>query len=147
MSKSTALPKPLQWNIWSPLIMYFCWACSTNRFYRCTGDRFCRRLDHTISLLLEKWHPTRREGGRKKAESSSSTIHFNKWRLIQKRFLPPLRCLCHKEADYIMREVHEGICGNHSGSWSLVHKLVQAGYYWPTMQKDAQTYVKACDKC
>ena len=46
-----------------------------------------------------------------------------------------------------MREVHKGICGNHSGSQSLVHKLIRAGYYWLTMQKDAQAYVKACDKC
>ena len=46
-----------------------------------------------------------------------------------------------------MREVYEGICGNHSGARSLVHKLIQVGYYWPTMQKDTQTHVKACDKC
>ena len=46
-----------------------------------------------------------------------------------------------------MREVHEGICGNHSGLRSLVHKLVQAGYYWPTMQADAKAYVRAYDKC
>ena len=52
-----------------------------------------------------------------------------------------------EEADYDMREVHEGIYGNHSGSRSLVHKLVQAGYHWPTMQKDAEAYVKTCDKC
>ena len=52
-----------------------------------------------------------------------------------------------EEADYVMREVHEGICGNHSGSRALVHKLVRAGYYWPTMQKDAEAYVMACDKC
>ena len=37
---------------------------------------------------------------------------------------PYLRCLCHKEADYVMREVHEGICGNHSEARSLVHKLI-----------------------
>ena len=37
---------------------------------------------------------------------------------------PYLRCLGNKEADYIMREVHEGVCGNHSGSRSLIHKLV-----------------------
>ena len=49
-----------------------------------------------------------------------------------------LRCLCHKEADYVMREVHKGICGNHSGARSLVHKLVRARYYCPTMLKDAQ---------
>ena len=37
---------------------------------------------------------------------------------------PYLRCLSHEEADYIMREVHEGICGNHLGAQSLVHKLI-----------------------
>ena len=46
---------------------------------------------------------------------------------------PYLRCLGTEEADYVMREVHEGICRNHSGSRSLVYKLVRAGYYWPTM--------------
>ena len=60
---------------------------------------------------------------------------------------PYLRCLGNEEADYVMREVHEGICGNHSGSRSLVHKLVQAGYYWPTMQANAEAYVRAYDKC
>ena len=44
-----------------------------------------------------------------------------------------------------MREVHEGIYGNHSGLRSLVHKLVRVGYYWPTMQKDAKAYVKTYD--
>ena len=60
---------------------------------------------------------------------------------------PYLRCLGNEEADYVMREVHEGICENHSGSRSMVHKLVWAGYYQPTMQADAEAYVKACDKC
>ena len=60
---------------------------------------------------------------------------------------PYLRCLGMEEVDYVMREVHEGICGNHSGSRSLVHKLIRAGYYWPTMQKDAEAYVRTCDKC
>ena len=46
---------------------------------------------------------------------------------------PYLRCLGMEEADYVIREIHEGICGNHSGSRSLVHKLLRVGYYWPTM--------------
>ena len=46
---------------------------------------------------------------------------------------PYLRCLIPKEADYVMSEVHKGVCGNHSGSQSLVHKLIKARYYWPTM--------------
>ena len=60
---------------------------------------------------------------------------------------PYLRCLGPEEADYVMREVHKGVCGNHSGSRSLVHKLIRVGYYWPTMQRDAFAYIKACDKC
>ena len=28
----------------------------------------------------------------------------------------------------------------------MVHKLIQAGYYWPIIQRDAHVYVKACDK-
>ena len=35
-----------------------------------------------------------------------------------------LRCLGNEEVDYVMREVNEVICENHSGSRSLVHKLV-----------------------
>ena len=62
-------------------------------------------------------------------------------------FRPYLRCLSHDEADYVMREVHERICKNHSGARSLVHKLIRAGYYWPTMLKDAQAYFKTCYKC
>ena len=58
-----------------------------------------------------------------------------------------LRCLSHDEVGYVMREVHEGICENHLGARLLVHKLIRAGYYWPTMLKDAQAYVKTCDKC
>ena len=46
-----------------------------------------------------------------------------------------------------MSEVYEGVYENHYGSWSLVHKLIRVGYYWPTMQKDAQAYIKAYDKC
>ena len=60
---------------------------------------------------------------------------------------PYLRCLVLEEANYVMREVHEGVRKNHSGSRLLVHKLIRVGYYWPTMQKDAHAYVKTCDKC
>ena len=50
--------------------------------------------------------------------------------LYKKGFSRPyLKCLGNEEADYVMREVHKGICGNHLGLRSLVHKLVRAGYY------------------
>nr|XP_009801319.1 PREDICTED: uncharacterized protein LOC104247070 [Nicotiana sylvestris] len=46
-----------------------------------------------------------------------------------------------------MREVHEGLCGNHSGADSLVLKLVRAGYYWPCMEQDAKDFVRKFNKC
>ncbi|XP_020236489.1 uncharacterized protein LOC109816038 [Cajanus cajan] len=49
---------------------------------------------------------------------------------------PLLKCLNSAEADYVTREVHEGICGLHSGARTTVSKLLRAGYYWPTMNTD-----------
>ena len=60
---------------------------------------------------------------------------------------PLLRCLAPDEANYMLREVHEGACGNHSGARSLVHKVIRSGFYWPTIQVDAKAYVKVCDQC
>ena len=60
---------------------------------------------------------------------------------------PYLRCFTPDEPHYVLRDVYEGACGNHSGARSLVHKIVSAGYYWLTMQADTKAYVKVCDKC
>ena len=60
---------------------------------------------------------------------------------------PYLKCLVLDEANYVLREVHEGAYGNHSGARSLIHKVVRAGYYWPTVKADAKAYVKVCDQC
>ena len=46
------------------------------------------------------------------------------------------------KAKYILDEVHEGICGDHSRPRSLVGKIVKAGYFWPMMQKEAKEFVK-----
>ena len=60
---------------------------------------------------------------------------------------PYLRCLAPDEANYMLREVHSGACGNHSGARSLIHKVVRAGYYWPTIQANTKAYVRICDQC
>ncbi|KAK3013837.1 hypothetical protein RJ639_009483 [Escallonia herrerae] len=50
-------------------------------------------------------------------------------------------------SDYALREVHEGICGQHLGGRALAHKVLRQGYYWPTMHRDALDYTKKCDAC
>ena len=51
------------------------------------------------------------------------------------------------ESLYVLRDVREEACGNHSGAKSLINKMARVGYYWSSMQVDAKAYVKACDKC
>ena len=55
---------------------------------------------------------------------------------------PLLKCIGKEDADYVLREVHEGICGNHIGAWALAGKTLRKGYYWPMMLKDAPELVR-----
>ncbi|XP_020203942.1 uncharacterized protein LOC109789410 [Cajanus cajan] len=50
-------------------------------------------------------------------------------------------------ANYVLREVHEGICGSHTGGRTLAAKVLQAGYYWPTLKTDCMEFVKKCVQC
>ncbi|RDY02386.1 Tf2-6, partial [Mucuna pruriens] len=59
---------------------------------------------------------------------------------------PILKCLNKDEAKYVMREVHEGVCGTYIGGRALASKIARAGYYWPTLKGDCMNYVKKCDK-
>ncbi|KAJ4720741.1 Retrovirus-related Pol polyprotein from transposon opus [Melia azedarach] len=61
--------------------------------------------------------------------------------------MPYLRCLHPDEADYVLREIHEGACGNHSGGRSLAYKALRQGYYWPTMQSDSRVISQTCLTC
>ena len=60
---------------------------------------------------------------------------------------PLLKCIGKEDANYILREVHEGICGNHIGARALAGKTLRQGYYWPTMLKDATELVRKCRIC
>ncbi|GKV49673.1 hypothetical protein SLEP1_g56411 [Rubroshorea leprosula] len=61
--------------------------------------------------------------------------------------LPLLRCLTPYEAEYALKEVHEGVCGSHVGARTLAHKVLWQGYYWPNIQEDAKRFVQRCHKC
>ena len=61
--------------------------------------------------------------------------------------IPLLKCVPPFEAEYIMREIHEGICGNHVERQSLAFKTLRHGYYWSTMKADCMEFAGKCDKC
>lgn len=75
--------------------------------------------------------PTSRMGCFLKAEDASVTFRVDGRCPLQNFSCPYLRCLVPDEANYVMREVHEGVCGNCLGARSLVYKLIQVGYYLP----------------
>ncbi|XP_071907834.1 uncharacterized protein [Coffea arabica] len=68
--------------------------------------------------------------------------------LYRKSYLQPwLRCITPEEGSYVLRELHEGICGNHVGSRVLAKKGMLAGYYWPTIFRDSTELVARCKSC
>ena len=100
-----------------------------------------------ISYLKDGSLPEGKDEARRLRVRSTRYVLLNDV-LYKRGFSQPyLRCLSPDEANYVLREVHEGACGNHSRARSLIHKVVRAGYYWPTIQADAKAYVKVCDQC
>ena len=63
------------------------------------------------------------------------------------RAAPMLRCVAEKDMLVVVKEVHEGVCGNHGGGRALAGRILRAGYYWPTLTKDCLEYVAQCSRC
>ena len=59
---------------------------------------------------------------------------------------PYLKCLTTEQGQYVLAELHEGICGNHPSGRTLTHRAHTQGYYWPTMKSDVTDYVRKCDR-
>ena len=87
-----------------------------------------------------------KEASKLRTRSVKFTIHKGSF---YKRgfFTPILKCVAGKDADYVLREVHEGVCGNHIGARTFAGKVLRQGYYWPTMLRDATELVKKFKIC
>ena len=83
-----------------------------------------------------------------KIRTRSARFTNHKGSLYKRGFFTPiLKCIAGKDTDYVLREVHEGICGNHIGARALVGKVLRQGYYWPTILRDATDLVRRCKIC
>nr|KYP56267.1 Retrotransposable element Tf2 [Cajanus cajan] len=61
--------------------------------------------------------------------------------------IPLLKCLTISQAAYVVKEIHHGVCGMHSGARSMAARVLRAGYYWPTLKSDCQNYIQKCKEC
>ncbi|KAK8669497.1 hypothetical protein V6N13_106925 [Hibiscus sabdariffa] len=57
------------------------------------------------------------------------------------------RCVPEEEQKDIMYHCHAASCGGHFGGNRTAAKILQSGFYWPTLFKDAHAFAKACDRC
>ena len=99
-------------------------------------------MDPIWDYLIEGLLPNDpKEAFKLRTRSARFTIHRGS---LYKRdfFTPILKCIAGKDVDYILREVHEGVCGNHIGARALAGKALRQGYYWPTMLRDATKLVR-----
>ena len=87
-----------------------------------------------------------KEAAKIRARSARFTNH--KGSLYKRGFFTPfLKCISGEDTRYVLREVHEGIWGNHIRARALVGKVLRQGYYWFTILKDATDLVKKCRIC
>nr|GEU80167.1 reverse transcriptase domain-containing protein [Tanacetum cinerariifolium] len=56
-------------------------------------------------------------------------------------------CVHGKEALDILEACHNGPTGGHHGANLTAKKIFDAGFFWPTIYKDAHEFVKNCDSC
>ena len=57
------------------------------------------------------------------------------------------RCVPNEEIPSVLSFCHEQACGGHFSSQKTAFKVLQCGFYWPTLFKDANSYCKSCHRC
>ena len=57
------------------------------------------------------------------------------------------RCVPEDEMGSILNHCHTLPCGGHFGGQRTTTKVLQSGFYWPNLFKDAHQFVSTCDKC
>ncbi|KAL4304561.1 hypothetical protein GQ457_10G010670 [Hibiscus cannabinus] len=57
------------------------------------------------------------------------------------------RCIHEEEQQMILEQCHSAPYGGHFGGNRTTAKVLQSGFYWPTLHKDAQLFCQQCDRC
>ncbi|GJT68717.1 reverse transcriptase domain-containing protein [Tanacetum coccineum] len=66
--------------------------------------------------------------------------------LMNKQDAKP-RCVSGHEALEILKACHEGPIGGHHSVNLTARKVFDAGFFWPTIYRDAHSMIKSCDTC
>nr|GFB00993.1 DNA-directed DNA polymerase [Tanacetum cinerariifolium] len=58
-----------------------------------------------------------------------------------------VECVHGQEAIDILKACHEGPTGGHHGANLTTKKVFDAGFFWPTIYRDAHAMIKSCNMC
>ncbi|KAM2185624.1 hypothetical protein ACFX1Q_030606 [Malus domestica] len=57
------------------------------------------------------------------------------------------RCVPNSDFNSILAFCHSYACGGHFGTQRTALKVLECGFYWPTIFRDARTFCLTCDRC
>ena len=57
------------------------------------------------------------------------------------------RCVLKGEYEAILTHCHSSPYGGHFGASKTSQKVLQSGFYWPSLFRDCFAFVKRCDRC
>ena len=57
------------------------------------------------------------------------------------------RCISEEEMENILTHCHSLECGGHFRGNRTTAKVLQSGFYWPSLFKDAHAFVSTCGRC
>ena len=57
------------------------------------------------------------------------------------------RCVTSSEIPQTLKECHDNPAGGHFAGDVTARKILQSGYWWPTLFADCTTYTRQCDMC
>ncbi len=57
------------------------------------------------------------------------------------------KCLTTSEAQILLKEPHEGVVGGHFFIDIIAKKILDEGYWWPTLFNNTRDFCKSCDNC
>ncbi|KAJ9560618.1 hypothetical protein OSB04_005778 [Centaurea solstitialis] len=57
------------------------------------------------------------------------------------------KCVPNFEMKNLLKDCHDSPYGGHFGGQRTAAKVLQSGFFWPTLFKDAFEFVKSCDAC
>ena len=100
-------------------------------------------------FLKSKEYPIHANADQKRTIRRLASGFFLSRGILYKRTpdLGLLRCVDAREASTIMVEIHSGVCGLHMNDHVLSKKILRAGYYWLTMERDSIQFVRKCHQC